>query len=652
MALLPAGVSVTILMLWFQFLSWLRSALMTTSRQPVPAYQQAAEQYILLPGKTEWLFKPEQPLMFARFLAFPPVALSLAATLLLAACSTPTPVKPANLSCEDYAYAKRYLTWLIEKEMADSNITGLSIALVDDQKLVWSSGFGYSDAEHKVPATAGTAYRMGSIAKLFTATAAMQMAELGQMDIDQPLSRFLPEFSIKSRFDSAEPITPRNIMSHHSGLPANFLQGMLSRNPRYFTSLVHEVRDEYVASPPNFVFAYSNLGMTLLGAAIERTSGQNFNRHIKQSIFDPLGMHESYFSSQPGLKGYSDGNLSEPLPLRDLPSGGLVSSVEDLSSFMKMVFAGGRAGNRQILKPETLAEMLRPQNDHVPLDINRRMGLGWMLNGSEIEGGGSVAGHGGSLLDFHSELKIMPQHKLGVVVAVNSAGAYGAVGRISTEALKVMLEAKTGIAQPEKPNIPAPKNVTAEAIDTGYFDTMAGVVKIGTQFGNLNAELMGYSFQLAPRGDGWFGVKYNLLGLFPISFGPLNDIRLAKARVAGRDVLIGNMGDETTLVGEKLQPPSSKESMLDYVGKYEMVNQGMGVNPTRLAILYEDGMFIAECAFAQLPGMVLRVGVNPISDTEALISGLGPSRGETIRLFKASDGNHMLYSGLEMRKIN
>lgn len=574
------------------------------------------------------------------------------AALILVACSTPTPVKPVNLPRENYAYAQRYLIWLIEKEMADNNVTGLSIALVDNQKLVWSSGFGYSDAENKVPATPQTAYRMGSIAKLITATAAMQMAERGQMDIDQPLSRYLPEFSIKSRFHSAEPITPRNIMSHHSGLPSNFLKGMLSKNPKYFTTLVKDAQDEYVSYPPNFVFAYSNLGVTLLGAAIERASGQDYNHYIKQSLFNPLGMRNSYFSSQPDIKGYSDGKMSEILPLRDLPSGGLVSNVGDLSSFMRMVFAGGRIGNQQILKPETLAEMFRPQNDQVPLDINMRMGLGWMLDSSEVKGGGAVASHGGSLLNFHSELRILPEHKLGVVVAANSASAYSVVNKVATEALKLLLEAKTGIVQPEKSKPAAPGFATAEAINTGYFDTVVGLIKVGSQFGNLNAELMGYSFQLAPQSDGWFGVKYNLLGLFPISFSPLDDIRLAMTRIAGRDVLVGSMGNETTLVGEKLQPPSTREALIDYVGKYEMVNQDMGVTPTSLALHYEDGMFIAECTFAQLPNIVLRVGINPISDTEALISGLGSSRGETVRLFKDKTEKHMLFSGLDMRKIN
>lgn len=574
------------------------------------------------------------------------------AVLTLAACSAPVPVKPANSSRDSYAYAQSYLTWLIEKEMADNNITGLSIALVDDQKLVWSSGFGYSDAEKKIPATPRTAYRMGSIAKIITATAAMQKAERGEMDIDRPLSDYLPDFSIKSRFRSTDPITPRNIMSHHSGLPANFLKGMLSQNPKYFTTLVHDVRDEYVAYPPNFVFAYSNLGITLLGAAIERTSGENYNQYIKRSIFDPLGMHGSYFSSQPNLKGYSNGKVSDFLPLRDLPSGGLVSSVDDMSAFMKMVFADGRAGNRQILKPETLAEMLRPQNERVPLDINLLMGLGWMLNSTEIKGGGVVANHGGSLLNFHSELKILPERKLGVVIAANSAGGSGVLNKIAVEALKVMLEVKTGIVQPEQNRTIFPRIETAKAINNGYFDTVAGVAKVDTQFGNLHAKLMGHSFQLAPDSDGWFGIKYNVLGLFPISFGPLNNIRLAMARIADHDVLIGSMGNETTLVGERLQPPAFRNSLLDYVGEYELVNQGMGVAPTSLALRYEDGMFIGECAFAQLPNIVFRVGINPISDTEALISGLGSSRGETIRFHKDKTEKHMVYSGLEMRKVN
>src|SRR5512139_4031498 len=126
--------------------------------------------------------------------------------LLLAACSTtPTaPLKPAEVSRGDYRYAQEYLRWLIEKEMDANDVTGLSIALVDDQRVVWSTGFGHANEEKGVAATGQTQYRMGSIAKVFTASAAMQLAEQGKLEIDAPLVNALPGFSIKSRFgDSA-----------------------------------------------------------------------------------------------------------------------------------------------------------------------------------------------------------------------------------------------------------------------------------------------------------------------------------------------------------------------------------------------------------------------------------------------------------------
>ena len=119
----------------------------------------------------------------------------------LSACSTP-PKKPANAMQGDYTYTRQYITWLIEKEMREADVTGLSIALVDDQQVVWSQGFGYANKQANMRATPDTVYHLGSIAKVFTATAAMQLAEQGKLDIDQPLQHYLPEFSIRSRAGS------------------------------------------------------------------------------------------------------------------------------------------------------------------------------------------------------------------------------------------------------------------------------------------------------------------------------------------------------------------------------------------------------------------------------------------------------------------
>ncbi|HWR72054.1 MAG TPA: serine hydrolase domain-containing protein, partial [Nitrospirota bacterium] len=222
-------------------------------------------------------------------------------TSLLAACAS-APIKPETTLPGDYEYAKQYLTWLIKKEMKKFDVTGLSIALVDDQRVVWAEGFGYADKANKVPATPETVYRVGSISKLFTVTAAMQLAEQGRFDIDKPLQTYLPEFSIKSRFPDAGPITPRSIMTHHSGLPSDLIQGMWTKDPEPFTSVASRLTDEYAAYPPNFVFSYSNLAMTLLGHAIEKTSGRDFVSLLDDRVLKPLQMTHSSFAP-PGPDG-------------------------------------------------------------------------------------------------------------------------------------------------------------------------------------------------------------------------------------------------------------------------------------------------------------------------------------------------------------
>jgi CubicO group peptidase (beta-lactamase class C family) len=497
---------------------------------------------------------------------------------------------------------------------------------------------------------------MGSIAKVITASAAMRMAENGQMNIDQPLSRYLPGFSIKSRFDSTAPVTPRNIMTHHSGLPSNYLKGMTNSNPPYFATLVDVVKDEYAAYPPNYIFAYSNLGVTLLGAAIEKQSGQSYASYVERSFFQPLGMKSSYFASEPAIKGYKDGELSKLMPLRDLPSGGLVSNVSDLGNFLKMVFADGRFNGQQILQPGTLREMLRPQNATVPLDLNLRMGLGWMLNSFEVKHGGVSAGHGGSLLDFHSMMLTLPDHKLGVIVASNSATSMSMVNKVADEALKLMLEAKTGIATPEVSvqNTESDDPLAPEILDayTGYFDTVVGLVKVSNQSGELNAEVMGHTFGLPPQNDGWLGIKYKLLGLIPVSVSAFDHIRLNLDQIDGHRVLVGRIGGEKSVFGQKLHAAADQRWMMDYVGKYELLTRSDGPLPDNIALKHEDGMFIAECTFAEMPDFILRVGVDPISDSEAIISGLGSGRGETIRMVRDQSEMRLVFSGYELRKVN
>ncbi|HSG22265.1 MAG TPA: serine hydrolase domain-containing protein [Azonexus sp.] len=580
-------------------------------------------------------------------------SLLASAALLLGACATPAPVAENNIR-GDYRHTENYLAWLVDREMAQNEITGISIALVDDQKVIWQKGFGHADLENNIPATPETIYRAGSIAKVFTAAATMQLVEQGKIDIDQPLVNALPDFSIKTRFPNAGPVTPRNVMTHHSGLPSNFFKDMFVRDPARFETVVEGIREEYLAFPPNYVFSYSNVGMALLGAAVQNVSGERFDDYMDQHFFQPLGMKQSNFSPRAITKAYDHNKASEVFSLRDMPAANLLSNVVDLSQFLKMQFADGKYGQREILSATSVQEMLRVQNAGFPLTFQQYVGLGWMLSGIEVPGGGLVASHGGSLPDSHSMMTILPEHKLGVVVLSNSATAAGSVSKIASEALRLMLEAKTGIRQEPAIAVRSPERApTAEELRffKGHFDTLVGLAKISTESGKIDADAVGHHFQLVPHEDGLFTLKYKVLGLVPVRVGAFEDIRLSRATVDGRQIVVGRIGGESLMFGEKLNPSSIPETLLQHIGNYEIMGKIDGPVPNQILLKEDDGLLVGEARFPEKPELLLRIGFHPVSDNEAVTAGLGSGRGDTLRFIREGDEERLGFSGYQLRKI-
>lgn len=596
---------------------------------------------------------------FIKFFIFTIILLVMCFFFMFGCCSAP--IKPEKIVLGNYESTIKYLCCLIEKEMKKFRVTGLSIALIDNQHIVWAQGFGYADKSNKIAATPETLYRAGSISKLFTATATMQLVEQNKIYIDRPLQAYLPEFSIKTHFIKTKPITLRNIMTHHSGLPGDFLKDMWSKKSKPFTTLVKHVRNQYAAYPPNYVFSYSNLAVTLLGHAIEKVSGENFASYMDKLLLEPLGMVHSSFSQKDDksslmAKGYRKGKEAEEISLRDLPAGGLNSSVLELSRFIQMVFADGKSGERQIIKPETLTEMLRPQNTDIALDLDFRIGLGWIL--SNIEGIdnpdiGAMACHNGATMLFHSQLLTLPEHKLGVVVMSNSSSARGVVDKAAIEALKLALEVKAGIKVSEYNKSKDVYNSIPPILDDyeGYYATPWGLAKVIKKRKSLRAELMNTTFRLVPRSDGQLVVKYKLFGVIPISLGFLDNVGISRAVIAERDIILTQFGDKKTLFAEKIKPLPISEKWMQRLGKYEITNQGKDIILfDNMSLCYEDKILKMKYDLPLFIKGKICNGLSPISDTEAIIYGLGRGKGETIRVIEV-DGVEMLeYSGYLLSK--
>ena len=355
----------------------------------------------------------------------------------------------------DYSAAIETLERFIAHEMADKDLPALSIALVDDQRMVWSRGFGFADPEHKVPATADTVYRVGSVSKLLTDIALMQLVEQGKIDLDAPVTRYLPDFRPRNPF--GKPITLRQLMAHRSGLVREPPVGSyFDPTEPSLAETIASLNRISLVYPPGSRTKYSNAALATVGYVVEVMNGELFAKSIQRTVLQPLGMQQSSFEATPHVRknlarAYMwtiDGRVfvAPTFSMGIDPAGALYTTVTDLARFWSALFAGGRGVNGQILRPSTLEQMLVPQFDKP--DVKTGYGLGFSLG--EMDGR-RTAGHGGAVYGFATTFRGLPAEKLGVVVVTTKDAANAVTGRIAGAALEAMLATRDGkpIPQPE-----------------------------------------------------------------------------------------------------------------------------------------------------------------------------------------------------------
>jgi hypothetical protein len=325
-----------------------------------------------------------------------------------------------------------------------------------------------------------------------------------------------------------------------------------------------------------------------------------------------------------------------------------------------MVFADGNAGGHRIVQKKTLDEMLSPQNSTVALDLDSRIGLGWMLNPKgtpELKNAGLVASHGGVIGSFRSQLFILPEHKLGVVVLSNSSTAGNDVGYIGTETLALALEAKSGIQQrkPDNDKIqPDKKPLTATEIGeyVGDYTTFIGFAQIRACGNGLCVHAADRTFDLIRGNDGLFRLSYSLLGIFHINLGFLGKAGISRRMIAGRDVLVARMGDQEFLAGQHVEPLANLESWRHYLGDYEITNLETDrkfVNHVKL--IEEQGYLFVEIAEADSHSAKARILLKPLSGDEGILLGQLADGGETVRVVQQNGEERVLYSGYQFKKL-
>jgi len=569
------------------------------------------------------------------------------------------PVASKTLAAGDYSFTKAYLTWLINEEQDDHDIPAISIALIHDQQLVWAEGFGYANKAKKIKATAMTTYRTGSISTLFTALAILKLAEQGKLDLDRPLSLYLPDFHIKKHDSAVREITLRDMLSHHSGLPMSYFKGMWSMSPESLTTLLKKLSNSYVAYPPGFIYSYSNIAYSLLGVLIERQSQQGFEQYMQTQVFASLGMSfSSFVLSSPVeahlAKGYRDDKLEDFFAMRDYPALGLYSNVSDLAKFLSMMLGDGKVNGRYFIGKQWLDEMIRRQNESTSLGFSP-MGFGWRLGQVMMENDEEIAWTYGATLLHRSRITLMPKHGLGVVVLANSTNSFKSLEKITNKALALLLQAKTG-----KPINDSPSNSNQLPSLLGRhqdyasaYATRVGLINTQTRKKYIDANVLGWDFRLKRRTDHWYDIQYQFLGFIPIGMHWIADVQVTPARILERDVIIARYQGQNYLFGEPLLRYEIPPAWQKRVGYYDIENRDeitdlLEIKRGKLAMEGEWLVFSYE--MSNWFSVTFKLPIKPLSDTQAIIPGLGTGLNETLHVVSNGKQEKLFYSGYYLVK--
>ncbi len=538
------------------------------------------------------------------------------------------------------------ITTLAGKAVKTHKVTGASIAIISGNEPLLIRNFGYSDKRNRIPVKEDTIFRIGSITKVFTASSVMQLAEQGKIDIDHPVKDYIPEFSCRSRIPLESPITVRDILCHHSGLPCDNLQNYFSADPYAFHSVINYLQNAWLVCPPKKMFYYSNLGYEVLGVLISRLSGIPYHEYIETLLLKECGMNSSaIILSDEQIKDlsrpYRNGKEQTEGMMKHIPEGGIHSTSSDMGLFMKSILAGGKG---IFAESKTLEAMLIPQHQGNNFDMDFVNGLGWFIGKPGLDYAGKVIWHDGGTPNFFSLMVLIPERKLGIIILTNSATGSIMNHKLSTEILQILLKELYGIPTPEIRE----RNRTHVSQDdlsksTGRFFTLQGIATVEVSCKRLIARMPSGTFLLHKCNDGWFTLSLLLFKILPLRLKGLSMIRICVLKIDGEKVLAIEQLGIRSLQGKLFRPLNTSEAWKNRTGEYVCVNES---NPRLKSFrLISDAVGIKLLVNTDKIGH-LNFYLDVINDSEAITTGYGRYTGETIILSE----NSIILFGLVFQK--
>lgn len=398
------------------------------------------------------------------------------AILATVACASSMPADPSDTKALE-AFADSVVPTLMKNHNSPSG----TLAIAKGGQLVLAEGYGYQDIDRRIPVDPHqTLFRPGSVSKLFTWVAVMQLVEQGKLRLDEDVNTYLAGFKIRDTFE--QPITLRHIMTHTAGFEDGSLGFLILADPVRVIPL-RDAMERYQprrVNPPGVQTAYSNYATALAGHIVATVSGLPFNEYVARNIFDVLQMQRSTFAEPlpPHLAedmavGYvaAQGRYQQgffELLSRFGPAGSLSSTSTDMMKFALAIMRGGEFEGRRILQAATVEQMLTRAFSH----DERLMGMALGFYERELNGY-RLLGHAGAMLFFHSDFVIDPQHDLAIFTSFGAAG--GAV--VNATFLRAFYDHFYPAAPQPEPTAIADFATRAEAFEGTYLPWRASFSK-------------------------------------------------------------------------------------------------------------------------------------------------------------------------------
>ncbi|HEX2100456.1 MAG TPA: serine hydrolase [Candidatus Synoicihabitans sp.] len=377
------------------------------------------------------------------------------------------PAQAAAPSLADSAGVQRFFDELLAEMMRREAVPGAAITLVKDGRVLHRAGYGWADEARRVPVEPGrTVFPFGSVSKILTSIAVLQQVEQRRLDLDADITLAVGSLPIDRRF--AAPVRLRHLLAHTDGFDVRWLIGGATTDPAALVPLhVWLQRVPPRILPPNELYLYSDVGITLAGYAVERATGQPFADYLDEHVLGPLEMTRATFQQPlpPALladraTGYEDiydgRGTNRALPIaypQAMPASGLNATVDDLANLMIALLHQGERDDRRILQPDSVQRMFAREFSHHP-DIP---GVSYGFY-EYIHDGHRGLMHGGLMLGFTSMIFLLPEQKLGLCVVINK---FGLVSLLEQELIERFLRE---YFPPAVPPGPSPLPLAAPAL--------------------------------------------------------------------------------------------------------------------------------------------------------------------------------------------